>query len=107
MRALLLSVALLAMAGCTTLDTGVATAPASNRFADICRTAPAAHLAFTLLTANVTVSASVLDAERAAYAVVRTACANPPQDTAEALVALAEAYATVLQLQADVAAKQG
>lgn len=98
-----------AASACTTtaLDNSVATATASNRFNDICRLAPAAHATFVVLAANVTVKPAILTAEAAAYTVVRTTCANPPTDVASAVVTLAEAYAKVVALQADVAAVQG
>lgn len=106
MRTLLIAVLALSATACASLDAGVVKVTASDRFSDICRLAPAAHTTFVVLAANVTVSPTVLNAERAAYAVIRSTCANPPQDTVDAVATLAEAYGEVLKLQTVLVERQ-
>lgn len=95
----------LALSGCATLDQAIGDKQAE--FANICRNAPVIHAAFVVAASGGSISQNVINREAQAYAIVEKTCANPPKDSAQALIAVAEAYATILGQRAVVAEKTG
>lgn len=95
----------LALASCASLDKAIGDNQAE--LANICRNAPVIHLAFVTIAANGNISASIVEREAQAYNVVAEVCANPPQNTAEALTIAARAYASILNARGDLAARTG
>lgn len=95
-----------ALTGCVSADASIRGATESQKFAQVCRTAPILHATFVALAAE-KAGPKLVAQEAKAYAVLQQVCANPPVDVETALIAAADAYAVVLERQADVAEKQG
>lgn len=95
----------LALSGCASLDKVIG--ENQDEFANICRNAPVIHAAFVVAASGGSISQSVIDREARAYAIVDKTCKNPPQNSADALIAVAEAYAVILDQRATVAQKTG
>ncbi len=88
----------IALAACLLLPSCATTGDPSftKNLATACQALDTGHLAFTALTLSGKVRQSTIDKEAAAYRVVRIICTDPSNvTTANALVLVATAYATV------------
>lgn len=86
----------LVLAGCnlTTLDAKIA-ADASASLPAICALGASADAAFSAIAATGKLSATAIGDEAAAYAGLKSLCANPPQNLAGAIVEAGSIYAVV------------
>lgn len=98
--AALTAAGLLALAGCQTSDSAVASA--ADKIDTICRIEPTTHLAFVVAARHLDVSAEIRKAEATAHAVATGICADRPiADTATALAELVTAFDTISSAYAD------
>lgn len=92
------SVVALGLSGCATLDEYLG--GTQEELARICRTEPLVYAAYVGF--DPTPSRSVQEAHQ----VVTDICANPPADSAQALVVVSNAFAKVLSARAKVEGEQ-